>query len=61
MYKLGISEDEMDAIHGAITGSTIDHKIEYIPKPLFLFMIAPDFLVTIAFVVLFWQLLSIYN
>lgn len=44
----------MDAIASAITGSTLNLQIELIPKSLFLLMIAPDFLVLIAYLVLFW-------
>jgi hypothetical protein len=45
----------------AMTGSTVNMKIEFIPKPLFLFMIMPDFLVLTAYLVLYWQLLSVLN
>jgi hypothetical protein len=51
----------MDAIASAITGSTLNRKIEMIPKSLFLLMIAPDFLVLIAYLVLFWQLISVFH
>ena len=54
LYKIGIQQDDIDAIASAITGSINDSKIEMIPKPLFLFMIVPDFLVLIAYLVLFW-------
>lgn len=60
MYYFGITKEQMNAIKGALTGSTINEEINLIPKPLFLFMIVPDFLVIIAFLILFWQLLSIY-
>jgi hypothetical protein len=58
----------MIAIKTALTGSTSTPQeiieeggINLVPKPLFIFMIVPDFLVIIAFLFLFWQLLSLYN
>jgi hypothetical protein len=51
----------MKAVHGAITGSTHTLEIDYFPKTLFLLMIVPDFLVIIAFLILFWQLLALFN
>ena len=61
LYKKGVSEEQMKAIHGAVTGSTHTEEIELFPKPLFLFMIMPDFLVIIAFLILFWQILALFN
>ena len=61
MYKLGIEEEQMIAIKGAITGSSITNEMDLIPKSLFLFILVPDFLFVIAFLVLFWQLMSLFN
>lgn len=60
-YKVGISETQMEAIRGAITGSTQVSLQEEFPKTLFLFLMLPDFLVLIAFIFLVWQLLSLYD
>jgi hypothetical protein len=51
----------MIAIRAALTGSANtpveiaeEGGINLVPKPLFLFMILPDFLVIIAFLIIFW-------
>jgi hypothetical protein len=51
----------MAAMRGAITGSTRTEEIELFPKRLFLFMIIPEFMVITAFLILFWQLLALFN
>ena len=58
---MGINEESFIAIRGAMTGSTHTREVDLMPKPLFLFIVVPDFLFIIAFVILFWQLLSLYN
>lgn len=60
-YKLGVTEEKMEAIRAAITGKIRESGINYVPKPLFIFLILPDFLFIIAFLLLFWQLLSLYK
>ena len=59
---MGIADEQvMAALRGAITGSQRTEEIELFPKKLFLFMIIPDFLVITAFLLLFWQLLTVFN
>lgn len=61
MYKVGIDEEQVIALKAAMTASTKLDEIDLIPAPLFLFIIMPDFLFIIAFLILFWQLLSLFN
>eukprot|EP00347_Sterkiella_histriomuscorum_P018444 403345487 len=61
MYRLGIDEQKFVGIRGAAAASSQVDQIDLIPKPLFLFIIMPDFLFIIAFLLLFWQLLYLYN
>jgi hypothetical protein len=62
MYRMGIADETiMAAMRGAITGSTKTVEIELFPKRLFLFMIIPEFMVITAFLILFWQLLALFN
>jgi hypothetical protein len=51
----------MNALRGAITGSTSTEEIEFFPKTLFLIIIIPEFMVITAFLTLFWQLLALFN
>lgn len=54
MYKMGIDEESVIAIKAAMTASTKLNEIDLIPAPLFLFIIVPDYLFIVAFVILFW-------
>jgi len=54
MYKVGIDEEQVIALRAAMTASTKMDEIDLIPAPLFLFIIMPDFLFIIAFLILFW-------
>jgi hypothetical protein len=59
---MGIADEPiMAAMRGTFTGSTSTEEIELFPKNLFLFMIIPEFMVITAFLLLFWQLLALYN
>lgn len=58
-YRLGITDEQMEVIRKALTGSLDD--MDLLPKPLFILIILPDYLFILAFLILFWQLLSIYN
>jgi len=61
-YRMGIADESiMNALRGAITGSTRTEEIELFPKRLFLFIIIPEFMVITAFLTLFWQLLALFN
>jgi hypothetical protein len=62
MYRIGIADEQViSALMGAITGSTQTEEIELFPKKLFLFLIIPEFMVITAFLLLFWQLLAIFD
>ena len=62
MYRMGIADETiMSALRGTITGSSKTEEIELFPKKLFLFMTIPDFMAITAFLLLFWQLLDLFN